>query len=194
MSRRVLLTLAFVFALGTVAIAQPDASQPIITDAGVVTAPDDAGSAAASGATDPGSGSGAVVHGSAGSGSAGSASSSTKVDAKDPESLAKAAYRAVTTKNWFLLAGVVLSIVALGVNYALKKQWSVFGKDRIAWTVTGALAGVGALANAWLADAPLVTEQTFMGAVKVFAAAVFAYVSTKKLFGKDPTTTAPASP
>ena len=79
-----------------------------------------------------------------------------------------------------MLAGCVLAFVGLGVTWLLQRKWKFFKSDRVKWATVGILAGIGALANAWLADAPVATEQTFVGALKVFAFAVFSYVTVKK--------------
>lgn len=176
MPRRLLSTLAFVCCISTapIATAQP-ASSPITSDASVDNAtPTDASSPAP------------VASSSSGSGS-GSGSDATvdphksSVDPESTESLMKAAYKAITTKNWFLLAGVGLALIALGVNTALAKKWSVFKNGKVKWVTVGVLAGIGGLVHAWIADVPIPTEQTFMGALKVFVAAVFAYVSAKQI-------------
>ena len=100
-----------------------------------------------------------------------------------PVDLAQDVYRGITTKDWFLVAGGILSLVTFGVRWLLAKKWpSVEGK-LYGVAIVAALAGLGALGNAWIADERLASTTTLMGAIKVWAAAVFAYVTAKKLFG-----------
>lgn len=104
----------------------------------------------------------------------------------EPGDLFAEAYRGITTGDWFLLAGAVLSLLVLGAWGVIKRRVPDLGSDRWGVAITAALAGFGALGHAWLADAPL-DAQTWLGALKVWAAAVFAYVTTRKLL------TAPSS-
>ncbi len=110
------------------------------------------------------------------------------------EDLFKTIYQGVTAHDWFLVAGAALSLVVIGARWALAKWWpSLKESDIKGVLITAALAGLGALANAWLADKRIASTETLLGAVKVWAAAVFAYVTLKKttiaawamgLFGK----------
>lgn len=84
----------------------------------------------------------------------------------------------------------MLAGVALIVNFALSKKWSVFENDKVRWATTAALAGIGGLVTAWIADEPVASAQTFVGALKVFAFAVFTYVSSKKLLAAPASTDA----
>jgi hypothetical protein len=91
-------------------------------------------------------------------------------------------YQGVTNKDWFLVAGAALSLVVLGVRWAIAKYWPSFKDSDIKGVaITATLAGIGALATAWLADERAASSVTLLGAVKVWAAAVFAYVTSKKL-------------
>lgn len=100
----------------------------------------------------------------------------------DPGSSAKDLYRGITTKNWFLIAGAALSLLIFGARWLLARKWKSWEKDRWGWFLAAAMSGLTAIATAWSADAPIASEQTLIGAVKLFAAAVFAYVTSKKLF------------
>lgn len=102
---------------------------------------------------------------------------------QDPESLAKDFYRGITTKNYFLAIGAALSFVILGVRYLLARKWKSFEQDRWGVALAAGMAGLTALAAAWVADAPIMTSHTWLGALKLFAAATTAYVTTKKLAG-----------
>lgn len=98
------------------------------------------------------------------------------------EDLFRTIYTGVTTKNWFLVAGAALSLVVLAAHWALDKwapKWSDADWKRIA--ITAALSGFGAVATALLASKDVATTVTLMGAVKVWAAAVWAYVTARKL-------------
>lgn len=174
---RALPTLAFVCTLGLsspstandAGVAAPTVTSPTPSTADIPPPPSD----------EPIDAGGVPADAAASSPSSGS--SSGTAEPPSTESLLKAAYKGITTKNWFLLAGALLALLAYPVHYLLEKKWSVFGNDKVKWVVTGLMAGAGALAHAWLADAPVASDQTLMGALKVFAAAVFAYVSAKKL-------------
>lgn len=108
------------------------------------------------------------------------------VDPNDPGDLISEAYRGVTGGDWFLAAGALLSLVVLAVRWLLAKRWPNFATDTGGVVLTAALAGCGALGHAWLADAELATATTLVGAVKVWAAAVFTYVTTRKLLVARP--------
>ncbi len=97
------------------------------------------------------------------------------------EDLALQLYRGVTSKDWFLVAGAALSLVAIGVRWLLAKKWPKVEGTLYGVAIVAVLAGLGALSNAWLADERVASTTTFMGAIKVWAAAVFAYVTTKKV-------------
>lgn len=93
-------------------------------------------------------------------------------------------YDGVARRDYFLIAGAVLSLVVIGVRWALARYWpSLKQTDVKAIAITAALAGFGALANAWLADERVASTVTLVGAVKVWAAAAFYFVTSKKLIG-----------
>lgn len=100
--------------------------------------------------------------------------------AQDAETTAKQVYKAITTKNWFLLAGALLAGALLALKPLLEKKWPSFKKDRWGVALAAAAAGVVALSSAWVADVPVASSLTFMGAVKIFAGAVATYVTGKK--------------
>jgi hypothetical protein len=176
------LTLVFAstLSLSYVASAEPTPDAITVTlDAGASSPPIDA-----SVPVDTGSGSAiapAVDATPAPGVGSGSGSDGLRADPADKESLLKAAYKAITEKDWFLLAGVALAAVGMLANWLLSKKWSVFKNDKVRWVTVGVLAGLGGIMNAWLADEPAASSQTLLGALKVFAVAVFAYVSAKKL-------------
>ncbi len=91
-------------------------------------------------------------------------------------------YRAVTKKNWFMVAGAGLALLCWGLIYALGRKWPIFEKRGVRWATVGLMAGILGLSNAWLAQITPDT-QTLMGALRVFVAAVFAYVTAKKVIG-----------
>lgn len=95
--------------------------------------------------------------------------------------LAQDIYQGVTGKDWFLVAGAVLSLTVLGARKLLAKRWPRVNEKLYGVALVAALAGIGALGNAWIADERLASSTTLLGAVKVWAAAVFAYVTSKKL-------------
>lgn len=96
------------------------------------------------------------------------------------EDLFRSIYQGVTAGDWFLVAGAALSLVVMGANWALDKWWpSANDTDIKRIAITALLSGLGALATVWLADETPDAE-TALGAVKVWAAAVFAYVTLRK--------------
>jgi hypothetical protein len=97
------------------------------------------------------------------------------------ESLFQDIYAGVTSKDYFLIAGACLALVTMGARYLLAKKWPSVESDIKGVVLVAVLAGLGALSNAWLADERVASTLTLMGAVKVWAAAVFAYVTSKKL-------------
>lgn len=104
-----------------------------------------------------------------------------------PDDLARDVYRGITSKDWFLVAGAALSLVVIGVRWLLAKKWPKFESEIWGIALVAVLAGCGALGNAWLADERIASSVTALGALKVWASAVFAYVTTKKLIAaKDP--------
>jgi hypothetical protein len=91
-------------------------------------------------------------------------------------------YRGVTAKDWFLVAGAALMLATMGARWALAKYWpSLKESDVKAIAITAALSGLGALATAWLADERVATTTTLLGALKVWAAAAWMFVTSKKL-------------
>ena len=99
------------------------------------------------------------------------------------EDLFQTIYQGVVAKDWFLVAGAALSLVVLGANWALDKWWpKANDTDLKRVALTAVLSGIGALATVWLANESPDAE-TLKGALKVWAAAVFAYVTSKKLLG-----------
>ena len=98
----------------------------------------------------------------------------------DYQETARTIYSAITAKDWFLLAGAVLSVVTLGARWLLAKKWPAVEKEIYGVALVAVLAGLGGLANAWLADQRIASHETLMGALKVWAAAVFSYVTARK--------------
>lgn len=103
------------------------------------------------------------------------------VASPDPADLARDVYRGVTTKDYFLVAGALLALVTLGVRWLLAKRWPTVEKKIYGVALVAVLAGLGGLSNAWLADERIASTTTLLGALKVWASAVFAYVTTRKV-------------
>ncbi len=98
-----------------------------------------------------------------------------------PDDLARDVYRGIANKDWFLVAGAALCLVVIGARWLLAKKWPKVESELYGVALVAFLAGCGALGNAWLADERLASTMTLLGAVKVWAAAVFTYVTSKKL-------------
>lgn len=97
------------------------------------------------------------------------------------EDLVKEAIRGYTDKDYFLIAGAVLSLMVMGVRWLLAKKWPSMGENDIKGVlITAGLAGVTALAATWLSNRSADSE-TLMGALRVWAGAVLVYVTTKKM-------------
>lgn len=103
------------------------------------------------------------------------------------ETLTGDLYRGIASKDWFLAIGAALSILILGAKWLLTKKWPTFEKDRWGIALAGAMAGLTALAAAWLADTPVDGATTIVGALKIFAAAVATYVTGKKILAPSDT-------
>lgn len=103
-----------------------------------------------------------------------------------PDDLARSVYRGITSKDWFLVAGAALSLLVMGVRWLLAKKWPKVESEVYGIALVAVLAGLGGLSNAWLADERLASSVTLLGALKVWAAAVFAYVTTRKLIKAKP--------
>ncbi len=111
------------------------------------------------------------------------------------EDLAKSFYEGVLTKNWFLLAGVVLAYVISASRWLLIRKWPQWEGSHYGVFLAAGISGVTAVSLAWIADEPVASTTTFMGAWKLFAAATFAYVVPKKIAQASPPdpTVAPSS-
>lgn len=110
----------------------------------------------------------------------------------EPADLAIQVYHGIASGDWFLAAGAALCLVTLAVRSVLKKQWPALEGDLWGVALVAALAGLGALGNAWIADADI-GARTLVGAVKVWGAAVFAYVTAKKILEARPRVSPPHS-
>jgi hypothetical protein len=108
----------------------------------------------------------------------------TPTPPEDTQTLFREVYDAFAHKDWWLLGALGLVGVGFVVNTGLTKKWAFFRRDRVRMAVVAALAAGGALVNAWLANVTP-DEATASGAVKMFVAAVFAYMLKKKLEGPD---------
>lgn len=110
------------------------------------------------------------------------------IDPESPSDLIGEAYRGITAGDWFLVAGAALSLVVLGVRWLLARRWPAIESDLWGIALVAGIAGIAAVAHAWLAGAD-VGERTLLGALRVWAAAVFAYVTARKLIApaKDAT-------
>lgn len=178
-------TLAFVVALGLASAAPVTA---LADDAGVVT--DALTTVAEDAATTPVDAAPIASSPDAGSGSTsptpGSGSPAAEPTVPDTETSAAMLWKAITEKNWFLAAGAILSLL-IGVGFPfLKKKWPELNADRLGYVTAAAVSGVTALVLAWTADAPIASSTTALGALKIFAAAVLAFVTKKKLVTPTP--------
>ena len=97
------------------------------------------------------------------------------------EDLAKDLYKAITTKDWFMLAGVGLAGIILGARALLKKKWPTWEKSHYGVVLAAGISGLTAVTLALLASEPVAGSHTLLGALKLFAAATLAYVVPKKL-------------
>lgn len=95
--------------------------------------------------------------------------------------LAKTLYNAIHSKDWFLAVGAACALLIHLAKWLLKKKWPSFEKDRWGWALAAGISGVVALSAAWLAGETALEARSLIGALKIFAGAVLAYVSTKKL-------------
>jgi hypothetical protein len=94
----------------------------------------------------------------------------------------QSAASAVQNKDWFMLAGAILAIVIHVARYLLTKKWPRWDESHYGVLLAAALAGVTALAVAWLTPgAEVASSHTLIGALKLFAAATLAYVVPKKV-------------
>lgn len=108
--------------------------------------------------------------------------------AKDPVSelpsegtIAKDVAKAIRDKDWFLLAGAVLSALILLTRSLLAKKWPHWDESHYGVFLTAGFAGLAALAVAWVSDTPVASSHTLLGALKLMGAAVLTYVAPKKL-------------
>ena len=96
-----------------------------------------------------------------------------------------AIYKGVVDGNVFLAVGALLSILVMGARWGLSKKWPTFSSDPGGVVIVLGLAIIGGVGNAWMAGS--LDSHTFVGVVKVAAAAVAAYGVPKKLLFGDPT-------
>jgi hypothetical protein len=99
----------------------------------------------------------------------------------DAESLAQSFFKAITGKDWFMLAGVAIAGLTSLSLWLLAKKWPTWEQSHYKVFMAAGFSGLTALSLAWLADEPAIGSHTLMGAVKLFAAATFAYVVPKKI-------------
>lgn len=100
-------------------------------------------------------------------------------------------YDAIANGDWFPAAGAATLLLLLGAHKLLLPRFPSLSSKTWGVAILAALAGIGALANAWLAEAP-VDATTLFGALKVFATAVVGYfVGGKVLTARK--TSAPAA-
>lgn len=104
------------------------------------------------------------------------------VDALPSEStIAKDVANAIRDKDWFLLAGAVMSALILIARAVLAKKWPRWNESHYGVLLTAGFAAVASLAIAWVSDSPLASSHTLVGALKLMGAAVLAYVAPQKL-------------
>lgn len=162
----------------------------------VVAQVDGSGSSSPDAVSGPGSSAPAdAAIADAGSGSAidaGSAAISPALPVvdKDDTTLAEELYRGITEKNWFLALGCALALLTHGVRWLLKKKSPKWAQDRWGYLLAAGMAGIVALSLAWMADASASSSDTWLGALKLFAASVLAYITSKKLVAPADTTSA----
>lgn len=108
------------------------------------------------------------------------------------DEMASAVYEGVTNGNWFLVAGLGVTLLCWLLLRALEKKWWQFGNDRVRWVTVGVVAGLIGVANAYLSPDHSPDVETLIGTAKVFAAAVFAFYTAKKLVA--PTNASHATP
>jgi hypothetical protein len=124
-----------------------------------------------------GSGSGSSVPVATGSGSA-----VTPAELPDEITSVQTIAKAVHAKDWFLLAGAALALGIHLARHALKKKWPRWGESHYAVFLAAGMAGLAALAIAWLTPgAEVASSHTLVGALKLLAGATLAYVVPKKL-------------
>lgn len=104
----------------------------------------------------------------------------------DAEGLILAAYRAIADGSWFPAAGAATLLLLLAARKLLLTRFPSLGSKTWGVAILASLAGVGALGNAWLADASI-DATTLIGAVKVFATAVVGYFVGGKLLASKQT-------
>lgn len=100
--------------------------------------------------------------------------------------LAQTLWGAIQSKDWFLAVGAALALVIHAARWLLKKKWPSFEKDRWGWFLAAGISGFVAVATALLAGKDAAAAHTMVGALKIFAAAIATYVSTKKLAPSSP--------
>jgi hypothetical protein len=90
-------------------------------------------------------------------------------------------YTAIVSKDWFLAAGVVVSILTWIGWTAVQKKWPN-AEDHHAIALMIGLAGLGAVGTALAAGgtSAATSSHTLLGALKVFAAAAGTYALSKK--------------
>ena len=140
--------------------------------------------------------------GSSGSGSASEAPADAGVDAQtapapsspvitpdaDAMTLAQTFSSGIQDKNWFLAIGAGVAMLVHLSKWLLKKKWPEFEtKDRWGVALAAVIAGLVGLSAAWLAgEGGAFTGASWLGALKLFAAAVFSYVVPKKIAAAQP--------
>ncbi len=127
---------------------------------------------------DVGSGSSSVPVVTAGSGSGSGAAPATL---PAPDAALQTALEAYHKKDWFMLAGALGAVVIAAVKWLLSKKWPQFEEDHWGVMLAAGLSGLGALVASWYTGTDIASSHTLIGAVKLFAFAVAAYVSQKKI-------------
>lgn len=163
---RVLLTSLVLLSVPLPSFADSGAPPP--TDASVTTTPPDA----------------APTVSSTGSGSSVSPAP-TPADPALPSDtdLAQDLFKAITAKDYWMIGGVMVAFVTIGVRWLLKKKWPTWDKSHYGVLLAALLAGLTAVSLAWLAGKSASSADSLMGALKLFAAATVAYVVPKSIIG-----------
>jgi hypothetical protein len=102
-------------------------------------------------------------------------------DLPDETSVIKDIAKAISTKDWFLLAGGILAAVIYAVRYTLAKKWPKWNESHYGVFAAAGIAAITALAVAWTSGGDVASTHTLLGAVKLLAAATIAYVLPKKI-------------
>ncbi len=123
-------------------------------------------------------GSGSAVPVATGSGSGSGASPATMPTDSEAIALGSEAYH---KKDWFMFAGAAMALLVSAARWLLTKKWPRWEEAHYGVLLAGIIAGMTALTIAWTQPEGIASSHTLVGAVKLFAFAVAAYVVPKKV-------------